>query len=113
MIDAQSTRGSAKGGESDYGAGNKVIGRKRLLVVDVLGLLLAVSITAVKAQDRDGPYPVVEGAMKKYPSIQALYTDSGYVGQYAQILPQSRYPDLGRAPSGQQKRGVPDGARAP
>ncbi|WP_134980487.1 transposase, partial [Xanthomonas axonopodis] len=75
VIDAQSTRGSPQGGESGYDAGKKIKGRKRHLVVDTLGLLLAVSITAASVQDREGAHPVVERAMEKYPGIQALYAD--------------------------------------
>ncbi|KGE50276.1 IS5 family transposase, partial [Xanthomonas axonopodis] len=88
VIDAQSTRGSPQGGESGYDAGKKIKGRKRHLVVDTLGLLLAVSITAASVQDREGAHPVVERAMEKYPGIQALYADSGYAGQCAQTVSQ-------------------------
>ncbi len=40
-------------------AGKKVKGRKRHRVVDTLGVLLAVSVTAASVQDRDGAHPVV------------------------------------------------------
>ncbi|MCD0244294.1 transposase, partial [Xanthomonas melonis] len=59
VLDAQSTRGSPQGGDLGYDAGKKVKGRKRHLVVDTLGLLLAVSVTAGSVQDRDGAHPVV------------------------------------------------------
>ena len=88
VIDAQSTRGSPQGGDSGYDAGKKVKGRKRHLVVDTLGLLLAVSVTAASVQDRDGAHPVVASAMAKYPSIETLFTDSGYAGQCAQTVSQ-------------------------
>lgn len=86
IIDAQSTRGSPQGGESGYDAGKKVKGRKRHLVVDTLGLLLAVSVTAASLQDRDGAHPVVATAINKYPSIETLFVDSAYAGQCAQTL---------------------------
>ena len=41
IIDAQSTRSTAQGGNTGFDAGKKVKGRKRHLVVDTLGLLLA------------------------------------------------------------------------
>ncbi|KPY39077.1 ISPsy19, transposase, partial [Pseudomonas syringae pv. rhaphiolepidis] len=44
ILDSQSTRSSPQGGDSGYDAGKKVKGRKRSLIVDTLGLLLAVSI---------------------------------------------------------------------
>lgn len=88
VIDAQSTRGSPQGGESGYDAGKKVKGRKRHLVVDTLGLLLAVSVTAASVQDRDGAHPVIAQAMTKYPSIETLFADSGYAGSCAQTVSQ-------------------------
>lgn len=88
VLDAQSTRGSPQGGDSGYDAGKKVKGRKRHLVVDTLGLILAVSVTAASIQDRDGAHPVVAAAMSKYPSVQALFVDGGYAGQCAQTVSQ-------------------------
>ena len=63
VLDAQSTRGSPHGGGSGYDAGKKVKGCKRHLVVDTLGLLLAVSVTAASVQDRDGAHLVVASAL--------------------------------------------------
>lgn len=88
IIDAQSTRGSAQGADTGYDAGKKVKGRKRHLVVDTLGLLLAVSVTAASVPDRDGAHPVVARAMDKYPGIRTLFADSGYAGQCAQTVSQ-------------------------
>ena len=47
ILYSQSTRSSPQGGDSGYDAGKEVKGRKRNLIVDTLGLLLAVSISAV------------------------------------------------------------------
>ena len=88
VLDAQSTRGSPQGGECGYDAGKKVKGRKRHLIVDTLGLLLAVSVTAASVQDRDGAHPVVNAAIDKYPGIEMLYVDGGYAGQCAQTVSQ-------------------------
>lgn len=88
VIDAQSNRSSPQGGEAGFDAGKKVKGRKRHLVVDTLGLLLAVSVTAANVQDRDGAHPVIARAMEKYPSIQTLFVDGGYAGQCAQTVSQ-------------------------
>ena len=53
IIDSQSTRSTAQGGNTRFDAGKKVKGRKRNLVVDTLGLLLAVTVTSASVQDRD------------------------------------------------------------
>lgn len=88
VLDSQSTRSSPQGGDSGFDAGKKVKGRKRHLLVDALGLLLAVSVTAANVQDRDGAHPVVAAAMAKYPAIETLFVDTAYAGQCAQTISQ-------------------------
>ena len=86
VIDAQSTRGSPQGGDTGFDAGKKVKGRKRHLVVDTLGLLLAVTITAASVQDRDAAPAVVAQACAKLPTLEKLYTDGAYGGKCAQAI---------------------------
>lgn len=86
VIDSQANRISAQGGNSGYDAGKKVKGRKRHIVTDTLGLLLAVSVTAASVQDRDGAPSVVAQACAKYDSVKLLYADSAYAGQCAERL---------------------------
>jgi transposase len=88
VLDAQSTRSSPQGGPSGFDAGKKVKGRKRSLVVDTLGLLLAVSVTAANVQDRDAAGAAVAHAAAKYPSVQTLFADSAYAGHFAQTVEQ-------------------------
>lgn len=88
VLDSQSTRGSAQGGATGLDVGKKVKGRKRHLLVDTLGLLLAVVVTAANVQDRDGAYPLVAAGMSKYPSLNTLFVDSAYAGQCSQIVSQ-------------------------
>jgi transposase len=86
IIDSQSVKTSPQGGPKGFDAGKKVKGRKRHLVVDTLGLLLAVLIHPADVQDRDGAAPVVTRAIAKYPTVKKLYTDSGYSGRCADDL---------------------------
>ena len=86
IIDAQSTRSTAQGGNTGFDAGKKVKGRKRHLVVDTLGLLLAVTVTAASVQDRDAAAEVVAQACAKVPSLKKLYTDSAYGGKCAEAI---------------------------
>ncbi|WP_217240877.1 transposase [Streptomyces sp. AC555_RSS877] len=44
-------------------------GRKRHLVVDCLGLVLAVAVTAASVQDRDAAVPLLERLRKMYFSL--------------------------------------------
>lgn len=89
IIDAQSTRSTPQGGDTGFDAGKKVKGRKRHLVVDTLGLLLAVSITAASVQDRDGAAAVVAHACAKVPGLKRLYADAAYGGRCAMDLHQT------------------------
>jgi transposase len=86
IIDAQSTRSTAQGGDTGFDAGKKVKGRKRHLVVDTLGLLLAVTVTAASVQDRDAAAPVVAQACAKVPGLKRLYADGAYGGKCAQAI---------------------------
>src|SRR5574337_382977 len=93
IIDAQSTRSTAQGGMTGFDAGKKVKGRKRHLVVDTLGLLLAVTITAASVQDRDAAGPVVAQARTKVPGLLKMYADGAYGGRCARTL-ETEHPGL-------------------
>ncbi len=56
LIDSQSVRAADTVAKetSGYDAGKKTKGRKRFIVTDTLGLLLAVHVVAASVQDRDG-----------------------------------------------------------
>ena len=53
-IDSQSVKTTESGGERGVDGGKHINGRKRHIVVDTMGLLLAVVVTAASVQDRDG-----------------------------------------------------------
>ncbi|MCZ4103794.1 MULTISPECIES: IS5 family transposase [unclassified Streptomyces] len=61
IIDAQSVKGAASvpAASRGFDGGKKVNGRKRHIVVDTLGLLLAVSVTAASVTDRDAARTVL------------------------------------------------------
>jgi transposase len=87
VIDSASVKTSAQGGEeTGYDAGKKVKGRKRHLVVDMIGLVLAVVVHSAGVQDRDGAFPVIEAAKQKYPSLTKVYADAAYEGRAARTI---------------------------
>jgi transposase len=83
IVDAQSVRGAATVGRDSRGfdAGKKVNGRKRHIVVDTLGLLLVVLVTAASVQDRDGGRRVLNRMRFAMPSVALVWADGGYRGR--------------------------------
>ena len=56
-------------------------GRKRHIVVDTMGLLLAVVVHAADIQDRDGAKPVLSKLQGRFPRLRLIWADSAYAGQ--------------------------------
>ncbi len=73
-----------KGGPRGYDAGKKVKGRKRHIVVDTLGLLLAVAVHPANIQDRDGAKLVLERLLGQYPRLKVIWADGAYGGKLVQ-----------------------------
>jgi len=83
ILDSQSAKTSEGGAERGFDAGKKVTGRKRHTLVDTLGLILKVVVTAGNVQDRDGAKVLLEEISTEQDVIKRLelvWADGGYRG---------------------------------
>ena len=64
-----------------YDAGKKVSGRKRHIVADTLGLVMALVVHAANIRDRGGAMPVLRLMIGKSPRLKKIWADGGYAGQ--------------------------------
>jgi len=79
-MDSQSVKTTESGGPAGYDAGKKIKGRKRHIVTDTQGNLLAVITHTADIQDRDGAPRVIADACESFPSLAHLFADGGYAG---------------------------------
>ena len=80
VLDSQSVKTALPGQDAGYDAGKKVKGRKRHIVVDLLGLLLIVVVTSAAIQDRDGAQFALAPLATGFPRLRTVFADSAYSG---------------------------------
>jgi putative transposase len=84
IIDSQSVKTTEQGGPRGKDAFKRVDGRKRHILVDTLGLILAVVVHSAGIQDRDGARPVLERIKGRFPRLRKILADGIYNGGIAQ-----------------------------
>ena len=82
LIDAQAVRAAETVSRASRGfdAGKRVNGRKRHIVTDTCGWLLAVAVTGAGVQDRDAGRLLMWVIRTVFPTVRLVWADSGYAG---------------------------------
>ena len=82
IIDAQSVKNTLVSAENKgFDAGKKVKGIKRHIIVDTLGLILAVVIQNASMQDRDGAQNLIQQMKENWIKVIKIFADGGYAGK--------------------------------
>lgn len=82
IIDSQSVKTTETKGVRGYDSNKKVNGRKRHILVDVMGLLLAVLVHEASIQERAGAKTLLQRVKKKgFARLVLIWADGGYSGQ--------------------------------
>ena len=83
LVDSQTVRGAetVPRASRGYDGGKKINGRKRHVVTDTCGWLLAVLVTGAGVQDRDAGHLLMWIIRTVFPTIRLVWADSGYAGK--------------------------------
>ena len=80
VIDSHSVKTTEAGGVRGFDAGKCIKGRKRHLLTDTNGLLVAAIVHAADIQDRDGAPMLLQSVRHLFPWLRHVFADGGYAG---------------------------------
>jgi transposase len=80
ILDSQSVKSDGHGGVRGYDAAKNIKGRKRHLLVDTLGLVLGVKVTAADVPEREGAMALLSGILGWLLWLRLIWVDGGYTG---------------------------------
>jgi putative transposase len=80
-IDSQSVKTTDRGGDKGFDSAKYINGRKRHILVDTLGLVITVLVTAANVQDRDGARSLLAFLRDQFTRLRLIWADSAYAGE--------------------------------
>jgi len=86
--DSQSVKTTALPSSRGYDGGKKINGRKRHILVDTLGLVMAVVVTTACAADRDGLKKLLRTFGVHRKKLRKIWVDGGYRGKVIEWVKQ-------------------------
>lgn len=81
ILDSQSVKSDPHGGEVGFDAGKRIKGRKRHMLVDTMGLLLGIHVTAASVPEREGGQGLLARVLSCLAALRLIWVDGGYVGE--------------------------------
>ena len=81
ILDSQSVKSDPHGGTVGFDAAKSIKGRKRHVLVDTMGLLLGIHVTAANVPEREGGQALLGPLLSCFTWLRLLWVDGGYAGE--------------------------------
>lgn len=81
VLDSQTVRSDSHGGVVGYDAGKKTKGRKRFILVDVLGMLLGAEVLPADTPERAGAQTLLKPLLPRFQSLRKMWWTEDTAGR--------------------------------